>query len=72
MVVQPNQTTGIVDKLKQKGNQVEMITFPEEGHGFRQAESIITSLDSEYGFYMDVFTSSKNRSPELNSGSVNS
>ena len=55
MVVQPNQTTGIVEKLKQKGNQVEMIEFPEEGHGFRQAESIITSLESEYGFYMNVF-----------------
>ena len=54
-VVQPNQTTGMVDKLKAKGNQVEMVVFPEEAHGFRQAESIITSLDTEYEFYMKVF-----------------
>ena len=57
MVVQPNQTTGIVEKLKQKGNQVEIIEFPEEGHGFRQAESIIRSLEAEYGFYTKVFGS---------------
>ena len=54
-VVQPNQTTGMVDKLKAKGNQVEMVVFPEEAHGFRQAESIIKSLDTEHEFYMQVF-----------------
>ena len=54
-VVQPNQTTGMVDKLKAKGNQVEMVVFPEEAHGFRQAESIITSLDTESEFYKRVF-----------------
>jgi dipeptidyl aminopeptidase/acylaminoacyl peptidase len=54
-VVQPNQTSGVVEKLRQKGNVVEMVEFPDEGHGFRQAESIITSLETEYAFYMKVF-----------------
>jgi len=54
-VVPPHQTTSMVEKLKAKGNFVEMIEFPEEAHGFRQAEAIIESLEREYGFYDKVF-----------------
>ncbi|MBT8141648.1 MAG: S9 family peptidase [Gammaproteobacteria bacterium] len=54
-VVPPHQTTSVVAALKKKGNRVELVEFPEEAHGFRRAESIIRSLETEYGFYREVF-----------------
>jgi len=54
-VVPPHQTTSMVEKLRAKGNVVEMIEFTEEAHGFRQADAIIESLEREYGFYKNIF-----------------
>jgi hypothetical protein len=31
------------------------VTFPEEGHGFRQAKNIRYALDIEYAFYVSQF-----------------
>jgi dipeptidyl aminopeptidase/acylaminoacyl peptidase len=31
------------------------VTFAEEGHGFRQAESIQQAIEAELEFYLDVF-----------------
>jgi len=50
-VVPPNQTLTIYEALKKKQTPVGMILFEGEAHGFRQAESIKRSLDSELYFY---------------------
>jgi dipeptidyl aminopeptidase/acylaminoacyl peptidase len=31
------------------------VTFAEEGHGFRQAESIQKAIEAELEFYLEVF-----------------
>ncbi|MGB1403583.1 MAG: prolyl oligopeptidase family serine peptidase, partial [Porticoccaceae bacterium] len=54
-VVPPNQAEMMVDLLKQKGIQVEYVTFADEGHGFRKADNIIHAMESELAFYRDVF-----------------
>ncbi|MGF1602885.1 MAG: prolyl oligopeptidase family serine peptidase [Thermosynechococcaceae cyanobacterium] len=54
-VVPPNQAEAMVNALKAKGIPVAYVTFPEEQHGFRQAENIKRSLDSELYFYGQVF-----------------
>lgn len=54
-VVPPNQAEAMVNALKSKGIPVAYVTFPEEQHGFRQAENIKRALDSELYFYSRVF-----------------
>lgn len=54
-VVPPNQAEMMVEALKQKGLPVAYVTFPDEGHGFRQAANIQTALQSEFSFYSRVF-----------------
>ncbi|VEP14675.1 Dipeptidyl aminopeptidase/acylaminoacyl peptidase [Hyella patelloides LEGE 07179] len=54
-VVPPNQAEMMVEALKQKGLPVEYVTFPNEGHGFRQAANIKTAIESEFAFYSRVF-----------------
>lgn len=54
-VVPPNQAEAMVNALKAKGIPVAYVTFPEEQHGFRQAENIKRALDSELYFYSRVF-----------------
>jgi dipeptidyl aminopeptidase/acylaminoacyl peptidase len=54
-VVPPNQAKMMVEALKQKGLPVSYVTFPDEGHGFRQAANIQTALESEFAFYARVF-----------------
>ena len=54
-VVPPNQAEMMVKLLQEKGIQVEYVTFPDEGHGFRKASNIIRAMESELAFYRDVF-----------------
>ena len=50
-VVPPDQSRAIVAALKAKGVPVAYIEFEGEQHGFRKAENIVRSLESELGFY---------------------
>jgi dipeptidyl aminopeptidase/acylaminoacyl peptidase len=54
-VVPPNQAEMMVAALKEKGIPVAYVTFPEEGHGFRQAANIKRALNGEFYFYAHVF-----------------
>ncbi len=53
-IVPPNQSEAIVDALRAKGVPVAYIAFEGESHGFRRAETIRRSLDSELSFYAQV------------------
>jgi dipeptidyl aminopeptidase/acylaminoacyl peptidase len=53
-IVPPNQSEAIVDALREKGVPVAYIAFEGESHGFRRAETIRRSLDSELSFYAQV------------------
>jgi dipeptidyl aminopeptidase/acylaminoacyl peptidase len=54
-VVPPSQSRAIVTALKLKGVPVAYIEFEGEQHGFRKAESLVRSLESELAFYGQVF-----------------
>jgi len=45
----------IYEALKAKGTPVELHIYPGEEHGFRQAPTIIHSLNREADFYREVF-----------------
>ena len=54
-VVPPTQAEAMVAALTKKGIKNAYVTFAEEGHGFRQAESIQQSIEAELEFYLDIF-----------------
>jgi len=54
-VVAPNQTELMQRALRAKGLPVAYVTYEGEQHGFRRAESIRHSLESELYFYSRVF-----------------
>ncbi len=54
-VVPPEQTRQMVDALKRKGLPVACQTYADEAHGFRQADTLIHSLEAELYFYDRVF-----------------
>ncbi|MFL5667345.1 MAG: alpha/beta hydrolase family protein, partial [Ktedonobacteraceae bacterium] len=54
-VVPPNQADLMVQALRTKGLPVAYVSFEGEGHGFRRAENIKRSLESELYFYSRVF-----------------
>jgi len=53
-VVPPSQAEKMVAALKQKGIPVSYVAFENEQHGFRQASTIMTALDSELYFYAAI------------------
>jgi dipeptidyl aminopeptidase/acylaminoacyl peptidase len=53
--VPPDQSRAIVAALETKGVPVAYIEFDGEQHGFRKAENIVRSLESELAFYGRVF-----------------
>lgn len=55
-VVPPNQAEMMYNALKEKGIKTSYITFADEQHGFRKAENIKKALDSEYNFYIEIFS----------------
>lgn len=54
-VVTPDQSARMASALRDKGLPVLYIEFADEGHGFRQAASIITALEAELYFYSRIF-----------------
>ena len=54
-VVPPSQSRAIVAALQAKGVPVAYVEFEGEQHGFRKAENIVRSLESELAFYGQVF-----------------
>ncbi len=54
-VVPPDQSRAIVAALEAKGVPVAYLEFEGEQHGFRKAENIVRSLESELVFYGRVF-----------------
>jgi dipeptidyl aminopeptidase/acylaminoacyl peptidase len=55
-VVPPNQAEMMVDALRKKGLPVAYVAYGGEQHGFRKAENIKHSLDSELYFYSCIFS----------------
>jgi dipeptidyl aminopeptidase/acylaminoacyl peptidase len=53
--VPPNQAELMVQALRNKGLPVAYVAFAGEEHGFRKAENIKRSLESELYFYSRVF-----------------
>ena len=54
-VVPPNQAEAMVSALNAKGLPVAYLSFDEEQHGFRQAETIKRAIESELYFYSRIF-----------------
>ena len=54
-VVPANQAELMYRKLKDKGIPTEYVAFEGEGHGFKKAENIKTSLLRELAFYQKAF-----------------
>ena len=54
-VVPPNQSEMMADAVRKKGLPVAYLSFEGEQHGFRQAATIVRSLESELYFYGAVF-----------------
>ncbi len=54
-VVPPNQAEAMVNALKAKGIPVAYIAYEGEAHGFRKAENIIRTIESEYYFFTRIF-----------------
>ena len=54
-VVPPNQAEAFVSALRAKGLTHEYVSFPNEGHGFRKAETIQRVAEAELQFYARVF-----------------
>ncbi|UTA49137.1 prolyl oligopeptidase family serine peptidase [Simiduia sp. 21SJ11W-1] len=59
-VVPPNQAEAMVHALKAKQVPTSYVTFASEGHGFREAQSIIDQLELELNFYGALFGFSVN------------
>ena len=54
-VVPPSQAEMMLEALKKKGLPVAYVPYEGEQHGFRKAETIKHSLESELYFYSRVF-----------------
>ena len=58
-VVPPNQAEAMVAALTAKGIKNAYVTFEQEGHGFRQEESIRAAIEAELKFYQEVFSNTE-------------
>ncbi len=54
-IVPPNQAEAMAAALDAKGIANALVTFEEEGHGFRQAANIQRALEAELYFYSRIF-----------------
>jgi dipeptidyl aminopeptidase/acylaminoacyl peptidase len=54
-VVPPQQSEMMVEALRKRGVPVAYVPLEGEGHGFRKAENIIRTLESELYFYQRMF-----------------
>ncbi len=64
-VVPPSQSEAFRDALVQKGIRHAYIAYEGESHGFRKAETIIHSIQSELSFYGQVLGFETPDTPEL-------
>lgn len=55
LVVPPSQSEAIRDALAARGIAHEYVLYPGEGHGFRSAQTIVSSLQTELRFLGDAF-----------------
>lgn len=55
LVVPVAQAQLMADAMRDAGKDVELVVYEGEGHGFRQASTIIDSLERELAFYLRVF-----------------
>jgi dipeptidyl aminopeptidase/acylaminoacyl peptidase len=61
-VVPPSQSVAMVEALKKNGVPVSYLEFAGEQHGFRQAATIKTCLETELAFFCRVFGISRSDS----------
>lgn len=54
-VVPPNQAVVVAQALADRGIPFVHVEYEGEGHGFRQAETVVHSLETELAFYGKVF-----------------
>lgn len=54
-VVPPNQAALMMEALDAQGLPYAYVHFAEEGHGFRQADNIVTAIESELSFFGQIF-----------------
>jgi dipeptidyl aminopeptidase/acylaminoacyl peptidase len=53
-VVPPSQAETIVDALRERGVPHAYLRYEREGHGFRRAETIVSSREAELSFYAQI------------------
>lgn len=56
LVVPLEQADQLVEVLREQGTLFDYLVFEGEGHGFRQAEHLVTALESELAFYRQVLS----------------
>lgn len=54
-MVPPNQAETMYAAVKERGLPVAYLAFEGEGHGFRQAATIVRTAEAELAFYGAVF-----------------
>ena len=54
-VVPPSQAEVMIAALRAKRLPFAYVTFPTEGHGFREAANIQRSIEAEFYFYSRIF-----------------
>ncbi|KAF4616921.1 hypothetical protein D9613_008566 [Agrocybe pediades] len=54
VIVPASQAEAVVNAIREKGGQVEYLVFAGEGHGWRQATTIQTALETEARFYEKI------------------
>ncbi len=54
-VVPPNQAASFANAVEKKGIAVAHVTYENEGHGFRNSETITHMLNAELEFYCAIF-----------------
>jgi dipeptidyl aminopeptidase/acylaminoacyl peptidase len=64
-VVPPQQSESIAADLAAHGIKHAYITFEGESHGFRKADSMVVSLESELSFYGQILGFTPGNVPEL-------
>ncbi|KAI0042687.1 alpha/beta-hydrolase [Auriscalpium vulgare] len=53
-VVPAEQMINMVKIIKDAGGKAELVLFPDEGHGWRQAKSVQIALEKQLAFFNDV------------------
>ena len=53
-VVPPSQAEAMVAALAERGVPHAYVTFPDEPHGFRKAGNLVSALEAEWSFYLQV------------------